>query len=259
MKFALPHFLCVGILAQEAESPHRLLERVKRMGLSAKTIDQVEPLLERAIQAFQDNDPRNPELGEAVTRLGMIHQYIAAGDFQAVRSDVEPFYKRALAIYNHAAKQPEPEELALTLELEASALNATGQVEDATLNADRAAVVRKQRVRLMQEGQPQIGAAYKPGREISAPIPIRKTEPEYTNDAKFLKVQGTVVLRLVVDEQGVPRDISLVRSLGFGLDDFRTHALRRGLHLLLGRKRRVLAFGGFCLRNAAVGFGQTIQ
>ncbi len=46
-----------------------------------------------------------------------------------------------------------------------------------------------------------------------------------------------------------------LRNLRFGLDDFGAHALRLGLLLLLGGQRGVLPFGGFRLRDAAVGFG----
>lgn len=227
MRFAVPLLLTIGVFAQPSQTPHQLLEKVKKLGLSRKTIDQAEPLLEQAIQDWQDNDPRNPEFGETLTRLGMIRQFVAADDFQTLRSDVEPIYRHALEVYNRAATEPPPEELSLTLELEAATLNATGQVVDATPLANRAFSIRKQRIREMQEGEPGVAVAYKAGGPISTPVAVKKSEPEYTAEARFLKIQGTVEIRLVVDPQGIPRDISLLRSLGYGLDEQAVHAVRQ--------------------------------
>lgn len=226
MKFALPLLFCFGALAQEPESPHDILLKVRTLGLSGNTMDQAEPLLEKAVQRWSESDPRNPEYAESLTLLGMIRQVRAETDFQAVRANVEPLYRKALFIYDRSIIPPAPIALALTLELEAAALNAIGEVQDATPLSERAAVIRAGRVREIQEGAPKIAAAYKPGQGILAPTVISKIDPEYTNEARFLKLQGTVVLKLVVDELGRPQDISLVRGLGFGLDENAVRALR---------------------------------
>ena len=62
------------------------------------------------------------------------------------------------------------------------------------------------------------GGAYKIGGGVSAPKVIFQVEPEYSEDARKAKFQGTVVIALVVDEKGNPRDIRVVRPLGMGLD-----------------------------------------
>jgi TonB family protein len=62
------------------------------------------------------------------------------------------------------------------------------------------------------------GGVFKVGGGISAPRPIATPDPEYTEEARNAKTQGTCVLWLIVDEQGNPRDIRVVRGLGFGLD-----------------------------------------
>jgi protein TonB len=62
------------------------------------------------------------------------------------------------------------------------------------------------------------GGVYKVGGGISAPQPVSTPDPEYTEEARNAKTQGTCVLWLIVDEQGNPRDIRVVRGLGFGLD-----------------------------------------
>jgi periplasmic protein TonB len=62
------------------------------------------------------------------------------------------------------------------------------------------------------------GGVFKVGGGISAPQPISTPDPEYTEEARNAKTQGTCILWLIVDDQGNPRDIRVVRGLGFGLD-----------------------------------------
>lgn len=62
------------------------------------------------------------------------------------------------------------------------------------------------------------GGVYKVGGGISAPEAVSTPDPEYTQEARDAKTQGTCVLGLIVDEQGRPRDIRLIRGLGYGLD-----------------------------------------
>jgi len=62
------------------------------------------------------------------------------------------------------------------------------------------------------------GGVFKVGGGISAPQAISTPDPQYTEEARTAKRQGTCVLWLIVDQQGHPRDIRVVRGLGFGLD-----------------------------------------
>lgn len=63
------------------------------------------------------------------------------------------------------------------------------------------------------------GGVYKIGGGVSAPTLVFKVEPEYSEEARKAKFQGTVVLYVVVDEKGAPRDLRVVRPLGLGLDE----------------------------------------
>ena len=62
------------------------------------------------------------------------------------------------------------------------------------------------------------GGVYKVGGGISAPTAISAPDPDYTEDARRAKKQGTCILWLIVDSTGHPRDIRVIRGLGFGLD-----------------------------------------
>lgn len=62
---------------------------------------------------------------------------------------------------------------------------------------------------------------------VVAPRAIYDPEPEYSEEARKVKQQGTVILSLVVDQQGRARDIRLVRSLGMGLDEKAVEAVKK--------------------------------
>jgi protein TonB len=62
------------------------------------------------------------------------------------------------------------------------------------------------------------GGAYRPGSGVVAPTLLRQVLPKYTADALEGKVQGTVVLEVVVGREGAPIAIRVARSLDPGLD-----------------------------------------
>lgn len=65
--------------------------------------------------------------------------------------------------------------------------------------------------------------------DVTAPRPIYKPEPQYTEDARIAKIQGSVKLSLVIDEQGRPDDIKVTTSLDPGLDQQAIEAVRQWL------------------------------
>jgi TonB family protein len=65
-----------------------------------------------------------------------------------------------------------------------------------------------------------------PRNGVSAPRLTFDPEPEYTDAARKLKYQGTVVLSLVLDAAGTPKDLQITRALGLGLDDRAIDAVR---------------------------------
>jgi periplasmic protein TonB len=71
------------------------------------------------------------------------------------------------------------------------------------------------------------GGAYRIGGGVSAPSVLSKVEPEYSEEARKAKWQGTVVLQLVVDDQGRPQNLKVLRSLGLGLDQKAIEAVEK--------------------------------
>ncbi len=63
------------------------------------------------------------------------------------------------------------------------------------------------------------GGVFRVGGGVSAPKPIYAPDPEYSEEARKAKYQGTCAVSLIVGPDGRPRDIHLARSLGLGLDE----------------------------------------
>jgi TonB family protein len=51
-------------------------------------------------------------------------------------------------------------------------------------------------------------------------------DPEYSEEARSAKFQGSVLLWLVVGSDGLPHDLKVVRSVGLGLDEKALEAVR---------------------------------
>jgi TonB family protein len=70
------------------------------------------------------------------------------------------------------------------------------------------------------------GGVFRVGGGVSAPRVIYQPDPEYSEEARKAKYQGTCVLWLVVGPDGRPRDIRVARTLGLGLDEKAIEAVR---------------------------------
>jgi periplasmic protein TonB len=70
------------------------------------------------------------------------------------------------------------------------------------------------------------GGAYRVGGGVSAPKVLYDPDPEYSEEARKAKYQGTVVLWLVVAPDGHPQQIRVQRALGMGLDEKAVEAVR---------------------------------
>jgi TonB family protein len=65
------------------------------------------------------------------------------------------------------------------------------------------------------------------GEGVTPPVLISKFEPDYSEAARKLEVQGKVVLRAVIPPDGTPTDFKILSSLGFGLDEKAIDTIRR--------------------------------
>jgi periplasmic protein TonB len=71
------------------------------------------------------------------------------------------------------------------------------------------------------------GGVYRVGGGVTAPVLLFKKEPEYSEEARKAKYQGTVVLYIEVDPSGKAVNPRVVRSLGLGLDEKAVEAVKQ--------------------------------
>jgi periplasmic protein TonB len=71
------------------------------------------------------------------------------------------------------------------------------------------------------------GGAYRVGGGVSAPRVLYSPDPEYSDEARKAKYQGSVVLWIIVGPDGGVRDVRVQRTLGLGLDEKAIEAVRK--------------------------------
>jgi len=71
------------------------------------------------------------------------------------------------------------------------------------------------------------GGVFRVGGGVTAPALLFKKEPEYSEEARKAKYQGTVLLYIEVDPSGKATNMRVVRSLGLGLDEKAMEAVRQ--------------------------------
>ena len=65
------------------------------------------------------------------------------------------------------------------------------------------------------------------GGGVSAPQVLRSVEPQFTDEARRADYQGTAAIQLIVDSQGEPQNVRVLRHLGMGLDQKAVEAVRQ--------------------------------
>jgi len=77
------------------------------------------------------------------------------------------------------------------------------------------------------EGGGYGGGMMQVGGGVSAPVVIYSVDPEFSDEARRAKYQGICVVSLIVDTQGNPQNVKVVRALGMGLDEKAVEAAKQ--------------------------------
>lgn len=73
---------------------------------------------------------------------------------------------------------------------------------------------------LAQTPDPQLPPdVYRSGHGVTPPRVIEKTDPEYSEEARAVGLQGTITLSVILDKNGTPRDVRVIDPIGLGLDE----------------------------------------
>lgn len=133
------------------------------------------------------------------------------------------FYQNALA-----AEDPNSAAAATTMELYAQLLREKGDGEKAKTIQEQAAAVRKeQAAQALSRSQISSPDVYRIGGDVKAPTLVSKEEPQYTQEARIAKYQGSALLSIEIGVDGSVHNIRIIRALGFGLDEKAIAAVTR--------------------------------
>lgn len=69
--------------------------------------------------------------------------------------------------------------------------------------------------------------AYRVGNGVSVPKLLHREDPEFSLESRSKHQQGTVILAVIIGEDGRVRNIRVVRPLGYGLDENAVKAVRK--------------------------------
>jgi TonB family protein len=165
---------------------------------------------DKAIDYFQKAQGGDPDkAGTALMWMAVVRQY------QKSPEEAESLFKQALA-----AEKPSSPEAATTIELYAQFLEQQGRGEEGKSLRDQAALVwRAEGVKAKPVRPDKASTAVRVGNGVTAPSVLHKVDPEYTEEARLAKYQGTVVVSAEIGTDGLAYNMKAVRGLGLGLDE----------------------------------------
>ena len=71
------------------------------------------------------------------------------------------------------------------------------------------------------------GGVYQVGGSVRPPVAIFTPDPEFSEEARKAKFSGNVVVSLIVDANGKPRNVRVLRGVGMGLDQKAVEAVEQ--------------------------------
>jgi TonB family protein len=168
----------------------------------------------QAFEFFQHLQQAAPaQAGNALMWMAVVRQQEKSAD------EADRLYQSAIA-----AQEPESAAAAVTMETYAQFLKEQGREGDADELRSRAAAIRKANAK----PAPALPAdVYRVGKGVSAPVSLHRREPEYDDEARVARLQGTVVVLVVIGTDGLAHDAHILRGLGLGLDENAVEAISR--------------------------------
>ena len=124
----------------------------------------------------------------------------------------ESLFRTALALEDSRSL-----ESATTMELYAGLLTGLGRTDESASLRTQAMEIRKG-ARATPKPFNANSGVYRVGGGVSAPMVLSKVEPEYSEEARVAKYQGTVTVYAEIGPDGIAHNMQVISSLGLGLD-----------------------------------------
>jgi TonB family protein len=172
----------------------------------------------QAISDFERASRADPE------KVGEARMWTAISEQRRNNLDTaDAFYQSALS-----AEDPDSAAAATIMELHAQLLLQLRREKEAAATRGQAADIRKtQAARALSTIRSSSSDVYRVGVNATAPVLLFKAEPDYTEEARIAKYQGTVLLYAEIGTDGIAHRITPVRTLGFGLGEKAVEAISR--------------------------------
>jgi len=177
--------------------------------LATQSLTKKDPI---AAEGFIDRAIAVAPAGKAAVQALTVKGNIAVAN--GLPGVAELNYLQALA---QAA--PDSAEAAFTMETYARLLDSQSRTGEAEALAAHAKTIRQALVKQTSSRFMITDPVAKVGGGVSAPVLLSKSEPEYSESARAEKIQGTVTLSVVIGTDGLAHNITLLGSVGFGLDE----------------------------------------
>ena len=206
-----------GKYDEAAASYRKALEKLGTRGLEAATVLVRLGTVEVATKNFE-GAISDFERAQAVDagKTGEAKMWMAIAQQQQNNLEAaDGLYQSALS-----SEDPNSAAAATTLELYAALLKQQNRSGEADTTRAEAARIRNMQAAQAASSSPLSNAeVYRIGGDVSAPVLVAKQEPEYTEEARIAKYQGTALLAVEIGVDGLAHNIKIVRALGFGLDE----------------------------------------
>jgi TonB family protein len=111
-------------------------------------------------------------------------------------------------------------EAATTLEAHAAFLRRQGRDDEAKALSEHAATIRKNLGSPVTEFRKVAGVTpLRVGAGTTAPSLAYKVDPEYSEEARWARVEGTVIVKTTIGADGTAQNMQVIKGLGLGLDE----------------------------------------
>lgn len=165
---------------------------------------------ERLFQRVLGVETKGPNAGRALMWLAMMRQNTFGGE-----SEAELLYQKSLAADPNSGQ---------ALVNYARLVRRLGRASEAEEMEARAKELPKAEIALEAAVSSRV---YRTGGGVTAPSLLYKVEPQYTEEARTMKLQGTVVLYAEIAPDGAAQNIAVTRTLGLGLEEKAIEAVQR--------------------------------
>lgn len=135
---------------------------------------------------------------------------------QANTGEADALYRQAIAVDDANSA-----DAATAMRVYAQFLEQQGREDEARSMRDQASGIRKAQVaRAVAEVKASASAnVYRPGNGVTGPSLISKIEPEYSDEARAAKLEGTETVYAEIGPDGIAHNLTVLGSVGLGLDE----------------------------------------